>query len=794
MGDLGFAIRQARRRPLFTLTAVVVIATGLGSAVAVFSLLYRAVLEPLPYPDSGRLVYVHNSFPQGQVPLTGVSGFDYAEIARDKRTFESAGVYYFNDLTLTGAGPARHVDVVDASATLFQVLEIQPTLGRAIADADDRPGAPGVLLLSDAFWRGAFGADPAAVGRTVQLNRVPYTIVGVMPPAMPFPYPATQLWIPMALRPGEFTAEGGRSEKWLHMVARLAPGARAEPALATTAHRLARQFPTLYPRNRGWHFAARPMADEQTEGVRRWLYLAFGAVLAVLVIACWNVSGLLMIRTAARGGEIAVRAALGASRYRIVRQFLTEAALLVAAGCGAGLLLAAWASDLLNRYGPIGEGARIETWTLLFALVMAAGSTLAAGLLPALAGPRAPIEQALKTRAARTTASGGGWRFAIVAPQIAAAVTLVFTATVLSRSFIKLTQVPAGFQAKRIWTGAVELPGTRYADGGWNTQLFEPLQERLAALPGVEAASAVNAIPFGPSGTWTEQLRLPGRASDLPRPEARIALALPGYFEAMKIPLLGGRTFTSRDRAGAPLVAVIDAELARRYFPGEDALGKLIAAGGQETPARIVGIVGNVHSADLGGPQNPQVYFPELEERADLMYFVVRTRADIDLTPAVRDAVAHLDPGVALFDVARMDQRVAGSLGLRQFIAWLLDGFAGLGLLLAAVGLYASLAHLVEVRRREIGIRTALGARRDEIVRMMLARGAVPVGTGLVTGAAGAFLSERLIRAYLFGARVSDAATWAVVLTVLTISVAAAIWLPARRAAAVDPLAALREE
>lgn len=794
--DLLFASRQIMKKPGFPVMAIAILALGIGSSVAVFSVLYGAVLKPPLYPQPLQLVFIHNVFPRQQVAVAGVSSFDYAEVKRHKNTFASAGVFYYNDLTLTGMGAARHIDAVNASAALFDVLGVKPQLGRAFSQEEDQQGAPKTLLLSDAFWRSAFGASPSVLGRGVRLNGALYTVIGVMPRNFQFPSAETQIWIPIALRPAEFTIEGGRLEKWLHMVARLAPGVsrqRADAALEAIGSGLASRFPMFYPAAAGWHFAARPLIEEQTQAFRRWLYLAFGAVLSVLLIACINVSGLLLIRTTVRHNELAVRMAMGAGTYRIVRLMLAETLVLVATSAVLGLVFGVWAVDLTNRYGPLAQTAALQGSTLLCAVALVLLSTVCAGLLPALLSARLPLEQALKGGATRTATRGAGWQNAIVAAQIALAVTLVFAATELSRSFLNLTRVPAGFEQEHVWSGAVDLPGRSYAaDQSWNTRFFEPLLAQLSSIPGVESASGSNALPFKPSGVWTEELHLPGRFQTHPPPEAQIAVAFPGYFKTMGIPLLHGREFTPQDRVGALRVAVIDEELARRYFPGQEPIGKLIASGGA-VPASIIGVVGSVHNSDLGGPREPQVYYPELQERSDSMYLVLRTR-DVDPTAAVRDAIAKLDPAVALYDVRTMEQRVDASLRLRRFIAFLLSGFAFMGVLLAAVGLYASLAHLVELRRREIGIRVALGALQSQIVRMILSRGGIIAAIGLAAGVGGAFLVGRAIRSELFGVPVADPATWVAVLIVYLAAAALAIWVPAQRAAQIEPSLALREE
>ena len=777
---------------------IAVLTLGIAGCTTVFSVLYQVLLKPLPYPDSDRLLVIHNRFPKSQVATTGVSGFDYAEISRHREVFTNAGVFYWNDLTLTGIGAAKHLDVVNVSASVFDVLGVKPEIGRTFNKQEDQRGAPGTAVLSDQLWRSSFNADPNAVGRIVYLDERPYTVVGVMPQTFQFPSRETQMWIPVALSSSEFTLQGGRLEKWLHMVVRLAPGLsleRADAVLQTVSTELGASYPRFYPAKAGWQFTFRPLAGEQTEKMRRWLYLAFGAVVSVLVIACINVSGLLLIRGAARSGEIAVRRALGASGSRIIRQMLSEAGIMAGVSCLLGVLFSVWAIHFVNLYGPIAQPTSFRPQIALFSLGLTIVSALMAGLLPAVLASRPSVEQMLKSGATRTSTRESGFRNVIVTAQIAFAVSLVFTATELNRSFLNLTRVPAGFLQQRVWTGALTLPSRTYkADQSWNTQFFEPLLKALNSLPGVERASASNALPFNPSGVWTEQFRRPDRPRIEPRPEAQIDIAFPGYFETLRIPILRGRTFTEKDRAGSTPAAVIDAELATRYFPGENPIGKLIASGGAVTPAKIIGVVGSVHNSDLGGPREPEVYYSGLQERVEAIYLVMRMKGDLDPTGAVRQAIAKINPDVALFDVQFLNERVASSLKLRRFFDVLLNGLAVAGLMLALIGFYASLAHSVELRRREIGIRAALGAMQSQLIWMVLVRAGGVVLGGLSFGAFAAVIAGQAIRTQLFGVKLTDSGTWTGVLSCILAASLLSAFFPALCAARVEPWVALRSE
>ncbi|HEX4750747.1 MAG TPA: ABC transporter permease [Bryobacteraceae bacterium] len=795
--DLRFALRHLRANPGFTLVVVAVLTLGIGSSAAVFNVLYQVLLKPLPYHESGSLFFVHNRFPKSQVAVAGVSGFDYAEIAQRKDVFVNAGLFYYNDLIMTGTGEAKHVDAVNASATLFETLDMTPELGRTFNQTEDQRGAPGTVVLSDQLWRTTFGGDRGVLGRQIYLAGEPHTIIGVMPANFQFPSRETQLWIPIALRPNEFTLQGGRLEKWLHMIVRLAPGVTtqaADSALRSIAAQLGGRYPPFYPTSEGWTFTLRQVGDEQTANMRRWILLAFGAVLAVLLIACINVTGLLLVRNAARAGEIAIRTAMGASASRIVAQLMTESGALVLVSCGLGLVFCAWELHAIDVYGPLSQPVPFRARTIAFAVLLTILTTVLAGLLPALFGARVSVEQTLRSGASRTSTRGTGIRSVIVAAQVGCAVTLVFIATQLTTSFLNLSRVPAGFQEQHVWTGSINLPSWKYKDRqSWDTQLYKPLLEVLNAIPGVQVASGTNALPFNPSGVWTEEIHFPHRPQMTPRPEAQIAVVFPSYFKAMGIPILRWATIPDADFGARESVAIIDAELARRYFPSEDPLSKFIASGGAK-PARIVGVVGSVQNSDLGGPREPEVYFPEFQERVDAMYLVLRMNGDVDPTASVRSAIEKIDPDVALYDTAFMADRVAASLRLRRCVAYLLDGLAGTGLFLALVGLYGSVAHFVELRRREIGIRAALGASRSELVGMVILQAGTIVGTGLVAGAAAAVLGGQALRNQLFGVSPAAASTWTIVLGLTLIATLLAAFVPAWRAGRIEPAVALRNE
>ena len=791
--DVRFGLRQARRNLSLTIICAAVLAIGAGSATAVFAILYDAILKPLPYRSAARLVYIHNEFPQSQLSVTAESGPDFADLTAHHEIFSETAAYFFNDFTMTGAGEAQHVDAVNASAALFPMLGIAPELGRTFTPQEDSYGAAHVVILSDRLWRSAFGGSTAVLERSIALDGVTYRIIGVMPPDFNFPYPATQMWVPLGLQAVYF-AEPERGDKWLQMIARLAPGVSDEQAnmrLTALSQGLGTAHPSDYPLKTGWHFSCQPLQDARTKDLRGWLLLAFGAVGCVLLIACLNVSVLLLVRASVRRGEWAIRAALGAGRMRLVRQILAETGVLALIGCGAGLLLAVFLVDLSNQFGPI-HRTSIEPWTFLFCAALCILTTILSGLLPATSFSRMSLEQSLRASGPRSSGRESAWRRILVAGQIGMAIALLFTATALSRSFVKLLNVSPGFSPEHVWTGLVQLPERHKGSNSFS--FFSELVRRISALPGVESASACLTLPFSPSG-YTADLYFPGRPETAIRPAARYNIILPGYTETMRIPLLSGRTFTDGDNATAPLVAMVDESFVQKYFPNENPIGKLVANNGQKNkPYTIVGVVGSVLNRDLAETERPEIYVPEAQFPNSAVFLVARMRGDENITSGVRDALRSMDNSVALFSVATMSDRIMDSVKLRRFVAWLLNSFAFCGVLLAMLGLYGTLAHLVELRRREIAIRMALGASASS-VRSLVARHSLGIALGgLLGGIIFSILAMSATRTFLFGISRLDA--WTVAATLLGFCGIAllASWIPVLRATRINALLALREE
>lgn len=773
---------------------ILVLAIGIGSATAVFTILYDAILKPLPYRNAKQLVYVYNEFPRSRVMRTNESGPDFADLTTHREVFSETAAYYFNDFTMTEAGYAQHVDAVNVSASLFPMLGIPAEVGRTFTTEEDLAGS-NVVVLSHRMWRETFGGDPNVTGRTIGLDQKIYRIIGVMPADFGFPSRATQMWVPLFLSPRRL-APDQRRNKWLRMVARIAPGLdpqRANVNLLNISHNYATSFPDAYPEREGWHFSCVPMARPQTEAVQSWLVLTFGAVLCVLLIACINASGLLLIRAMVREREWSTRMALGASPRRLFRQVFIDTALLVFAGCGLGIAFALVGVRLINDFGPVGRAA-IGPWTFVFALTVAAGSSLLAGILPAAAILRSPLHQSLRSGDNRTSTGQKGWRDLLVAGQIAIAIGLLFVATTLSRSFIKLLDVSLGFSPERVWTASIQLPERGAGSRAASSQFFENLTSRISGLPGVESASA-GLIPFSPDGIWNIDLYFPGEPAQSVRPTAAFNVVLPDYFRTLQIPLLEGRFFSASDNTTGRPVAIVNTAFAQKYFPGQDPIEKLVAnSAAKDQPYLIVGLVRSVQGQELDKPPQPQMYVPETQYGNSSIYLVVREAAGQDVTNAVRDVLRDMAPNVALFNIDMLSNRVFQSVRLRRFIAWLLGVFAAIGLLLAALGLYGLLAYLVELRRREIAIRMALGATIWNVRRVFALHSLYIGSVGLCSGLLLGIAISHITRGLVFGIGIFD--LWTMVVTLLGFLglVLLASWIPTARAGHVNALAILKDE
>ncbi|HEY1434434.1 MAG TPA: ABC transporter permease [Thermoanaerobaculia bacterium] len=802
--DLRFGARALRKSPAFAAVALATIALGIGANTAIFSVVSAILFRPLPFPQPDALVAVFQTNPSQGIAQNGVSYPNYADWAGRARSFEDLAALRMHDYTLTGAGEPALVVAGTVTSSLFRLLRARPLAGRVLTPEDDAPGAAPVAVLGERLWRSRFGADPAVVGRPITLDGSACTIVGVLPATFKTPpeYPPAELWLALTHDPIFADLQQRRGGHYLRIYGRLGPGVRLEAAqaeLATIESSLARQYPK---ENEGWGVALVPLAESLVGGVRRALLVLLGAVGLVFLIACANVANLLLARGSARSREVAIRQALGAGRARLVRQLLTEALLLGLAGGVLGLgvafaglrALRAWLPADLPRTSEI----HMDGAVLLFALGTSVLAAAVFGLVPALQTSRANLSNALKDGGAAGAGQGKRrLRGLLVVAETALSFLLLVGAGLLLRSLIRLQEVPLGFRPESVLTAGLSLPRTQYAKPEQWISFYNRLAQSLEREPGVEAAAVALPLPLSGTGLnfgFTIEGRPEAKAgSDR---TANYTALTPGYFRALGVPLERGRVFTASDAAGTPRVCAISAAFARQYFGGEDPIGQRLVFGFTESvPREIVGIVGDVKRASPGAPTQPEMYVPFDQDPWWAGYVAVRVHGDPQrLASLLAARVRALDPALPISDIQPMTQIVSESIAQPRFRATLLGLFAGLALLLAVIGIYGVVSYDAGRRSREIGIRIALGARRRDVLGLVLRQGIGLTALGLAAGLAGAFALTRSVSSLLFETVPLDAATHAGVAALLLGAAVAASAIPAWRAARTDPLDALRSE
>jgi len=800
--DLKYAARTLIRTPGFSVIALATIAIGVGANAAIFSIVNAVLLRPLPYPRADELVRVANTNRQTRQWLVDATPASFLDWRARNHSFTGMAAFRSPSLVLAGGDHPERVDGAVVNANFFDVLEVKPSIGRGFVGTDEGPGAPRVAILSDGLWRRRFGARTAVIGETVRVNDEPATIVGVMPPGIDYPDKA-ELWIPPHWRvpddpllgPGK-DPSAQRSHGYFLVVARLKPGVSIEAAQAdmdAVALGLEREYPDDL-RNVGVQLMS--LRTDLVADVRPTVRLLFAAVAVLLLIVTANVSGLLIARSTSRHQEIALRVAIGASRARVVAQLLTESLLLAAAGGACGVILAMWLVGPLVALSPdsltVAGDIRIDGSVLLFSLAVSVAAGLFFGLAPARQLARIDVHGDLKQSG--RTGSGSGQRrarSALVAAEIALSLVLLVAAGLTVRSFIRLQHVSAGFSTDHIVTVAITPSAVSYPTAAQRADLYERTLDALRAIPGVEIASATSRLPLAP-GNSARGLNIPGVPPNTPT-DANYRTATPDYFRAMGIPLLSGRVFSDADREGRPPVAVVSASVAQRFWPDQDPIGKQFSI--DDPKITIVGVVGDVHAASLDAPVRPTVYVPYRQDAFPFMTFVMRTAADpTAIAGPIRQAIWQVDKEQPVGDVMTMDQRLSESLWRRRFGVTLLTAFGVVAVALAAIGLYGVLAFIVAQRRREIGVRMALGATAREVIVDVMGHGLRLAFVGVAIGIALAIAVTRLMQTLLYGTSATDAATFAAVATLLIVIAAGASALPALRASRLDPLVALREE
>ncbi len=798
MNDLRFAFRQLLKNPGFTAVAVLTLALGIGATTAVFSIVDAVLLKPLPFDQPGQLVQVWEAPGPGQRNWASPGAFlDWKEHGS---VLEDISLLDGRELNLTGAGEPERVSGLGMSASGLKILRAQPILGRGFAADEDQPGKDQVVVLGHGFWQRRFGGDASVVGRTIQLNDQNHTVIGVLAPGA-LPWGPTDFVVPIAIRP---SAANERGSHWLQAFGRLKPGETVERAGNEMSAVAARLRP-LYPAwKQGWGTTLVPLQEQLTGKVRPTLLVLFGAVGCVLLIACGNVANLLLAKSASRQKEMAVRAALGASRWRVIRQLLAESMVLSLAGAFLGVLLAFWSVGAIRGLDavnlPRAQELGLDFRVLGFAVMVSLLAGVAFGLMPALHTARSALNDLLKD-GARNPGSGSRNRVrsGLIVAEVALSLVLLVGAGLLLNSFVRLSHVPPGINPRNVLTMQLTLPEKKYPDAVRRTDFFERSLQRISAIPGVEAAGVVGKRPVG-GGSMDTTFTIAGRTDSPPNGHGvDFDFCTPDYFRAAGIPLRLGRPFGWSDTVGSPRVVIVNEALARRHFPNQEPLGQRLhldaATGKIDEGWEIVGVVGDVRQHGLGQDARPCVYRPQAFSFLSSGNLLVRTTgAPLALAETVRKRVLEIDSSQPVANVRTMEDALASSMAERRFILLLLGGFAGSALLLAAIGLYGVIAFAVSQRTREIGIRMALGASRRSVLNQVLGSGMKLVGIGILLGGVVALGLARVLATLLYGVGPTDPATFAAVSLLLLLVALFASLIPARRAARVDPMSALRSE
>ena len=794
--DVRLAFRQLRRAPAFTAVAVLTLVLAIGANTAIFSAVSAVLLRPLPWPHGDRLSAIWGT--RADAPRVLLSYPDLIELRVRSRTLDDLAIARSQSVNLTGSDRPDRLAGSFVTANVFRLLGARAALGRLFADEETTPEtAARVAVVSHATWSSRFGGDTGLVGRTLVLNGLPHQVIGVVGPKYQEPLDQTEVWLPLTSAPNPAWLTRDGPAFWAY--GRRRPGvtqAEASADLSRIAAELGAEFPAT---NAGLGVALQPLRDVLAGEIRPALLTLLGFVALILAIACANIANLQLSRATARRREMSLRAALGAGRARLVRQLLAESLVLALIGGTVGVLAARWGIAALVAMVPNGLPAfgevGLDPRVLLFSLAITVGAGLVFGAVPARYGTRGQLADALQGRGADLL-GGTGVRQLFVAVQLGLCIVLLVGAGLLARSFGRLQQVPLGLDPDRVVTAELRLPVTKYGNDTLIAEFGRQALERLRAIPGVRSAALVDAVPL--SGNWgMTSFRAEGRATpDSLLPTALFNAVSDRYFGTMEIPLVMGREFGPADRLGAPAVAIVNRELARRTWPGESPLGKRITlTGPPEVEATVVGVAGNVKHLTLSRADEPQLYLPKAQNGGIFTSIAARTAGDPDaMTEAVREAIWAVDRDQPVWKIRSMASLLDRDLAPRRFTARLTAGFALLALLLALIGVYGVMSYVVAQRTREIGIRMALGVARGEVVRLVLGRGLRIVAAGIGLGLVAAYAGARAIERQLFGVAAADVATFVSVPLVLVVVAAVACWVPARRAARVDPAIALSAE
>lgn len=796
--DIRFASRQLVKSPGFSIVAVLTLAIAIGANTAIFSAVDAVLLHPLRYPDPDRLMVVTENLPHYSLAGLQPSFSEFLEYRRLATCFSAIAAVAWGDATLTGEGQPEDADGKRVTSAAFPMLGIKPVLGSLFTADDEQYGKDHVVILSQGLWKRRYGGDWAIVGRNIQINRESYRVAGVIQ-ALEGNFKA-DLWMPLAFPPAD-VAPGSSGPHYIEVIGRLKPGITIEQA-KDEFRRIAARMVELYPnqdkKSLGFSIDVNPLAEEQAGNLRKPLWLLIGAVVAVMLIACANTSNLLLARGMVRRKEISVRLALGAARSRLIRQLLTENLLLAVLAGAGGLLLALNGLHLYAQFGPrdliSGPQPKINGWVMAFSLLLSIAASVVFGLAPAIETSGIDLNNALKES---SRGSSGGRRIlreSIVAFEVATSLVLLIGAGLLVRSFVRLERTSPGFRSENVMTAMIPLPVSDYPLPAQRMGFEHALLERVRALPGVQSAGAIDFQSFG--GGAGSHIEIVGHPQNSNEP-TQVVYQTPsssGYLEAMGIPLLRGRRISSSDDLSALSVCDIDETVARKFFANSEPIGMQVVLPISSTTCTIVGLVGATKSRNLSEPPLPRIYYSSRMPVPQISLVVKAAGDPLTLVSPLRHEVAALNSNLPLSSPMTMDEILADSLARQRFSIQLMTGFAAIAALLAAIGIYGVLAYLVDHRRRELGIRMALGARASDVVGLVLRQGFLPVGIGLICGIGGAFGMTRYLKSLLYEISTTDPLVFSGFLVGLIFIALLAMSIPAHQATRVDPLEALRDE
>jgi predicted permease len=802
LNDIRYAIRNLVKRPGFTLIAVITLALGIGANSSIFSAINALLLRPLPFPELDRVVAIWDKMPSRGILHNEVTMANYLDWRAQNQSFEQLSLYRWWNANLTGIDPPERIQGFLVTANFLDVIGLKPIMGRNFTEEENQPGKDAVAIIAHSLWQRRFGGDPNIINKTITINGITRTVIGVMPERFNFPK-GGEVYGPIGISPEVASMRGNHA---FYVIGRLKPGVSIESAQADTDNitaRLEQQYPET---NTGWGATVFPIVADTVRQYDTALWVMMGAVGFVLLIACANVANLMLARASGRQREIALRAALGASRWRIMRQLLTESIIVALIGGALGVLVAFWGIDALRASNP-GDAARFAPgWyqlglnfpVLLFTIGLSILSGLVFGLAPAWQVSKPNLNDALKEGVRQTSGSSHRLRSSLVVFEVALSLVLLVGAGLLVRSFLSLLNTNPGFNPDNVLTMSLVLPWAKYGDDAQRVAFYKDLVQRVKTVPGVESAALVNFLPLGGSNASDSYL-----VEGAPEPppgqeyEGRYRIATPEYFQTMRIPIIRGRGFTEQDKAGAPPVVIVNETLARAHWPGQEPIGKRIRFYGPPERAHWMEIVGVVEDVkhELNLPVTPEYYLPHAQDPGSGMVLVARTNVEpSSLAPSIRQQVWAIDKDQPVFDVRTMQEVRAASVTLYSFSSVMLGIFAGVALLLASIGIYGVMAFAVTQRTQEIGIRMALGARGADVLKLVVKHGMKLALLGIVVGLAGSWLLTRFMEKLLVGVQATDLLTFSVVSGCLLIAAFVACYLPARRATKVDPLVALRYE